>query len=197
MFSTRQPELWVRFYIRYEPGFTWDGLAFNKLLYFFSHDSSSQYEAITGIDDNRMTIGLQGGSDSESVPVASKVGGWDDWYKNGISSGKWYCIEVYLKMDNGNDNGIGRIWLDGILIAENKNVGWSNLDHSGYKKFCFHPNNAYPDNNRVMYVDYDEMVVYRQTPPNRDNSGNPMIGPIGTKNITIPAIRALLLKSFD
>ncbi len=105
------------------------------------------------------------------------------------SDGLFHCFEIHLKMDSNGTDGIGRLWIDGVLRASNAGVNWSNGNataRAGWKKFFFHENQNNPGNGRPMYVDYDDMVIYNTTPPNRDAQGNPFIGPIGW-NGTAPA----------
>lgn len=181
VFSSSQTELWVRYYVRYELGFAWDTLGFDKHLYFFTDGSSLfQYWGWYGNGKYAATAQVV----AVPFPVQTAEGqGWDNVMSGVTSDGAFHCIEVYCKMDTDQTDGVGRVWINGILKAENTSVDYSNGDADaklGWTFFQFNANCYDPDNGDVAYVDYDDIVVYNTTPPNTDASGNPYIGPIST-----------------
>jgi len=177
-FPSPQKEFWVRWYERWENGARWsDGYpGYTKSLYLRTGGWASSYAGFYG---NGYRIYNQG---SVGVYPSSSSGGWSTVYPGGVSDGSWHSYEVHMKMDTNSSDGIGRIWVDGKLVSNVTNVNWSNGDSAsknGVTWFDFQNNQASLANGRVIYVDTDDMVVYTSTPPNRDASGNPYIGPIG------------------
>ena len=177
-FSSPQKEFWVRWYERWENGARWsDGNpAYTKSMYIRTNGPSGPYAGFYGSGYRMYNQGSTG------VYPSSNTGGWSSVYPGGVSDGSWHVYEIYLKMDTNGSDGIGRIWVDGKLVSNVPNVNWSggnSLTRAGFTWFDFQNNQASPSNGKVIYVDTDDMVVYTSTPPNRDASGNPYIGPIG------------------
>lgn len=78
---------------------------------------------------------------------------------------------------------IGRLWLNGELIASNTAVNWSggnSTARQGWTRFLIGSNQKSPSNGRPMYVDFDDFYVTNTRPSNRDAHGNYFIGPIGS-----------------
>ena len=177
-FPGYQKEVWVRWYERYQAGFKWSSLVYSKELYFNSGTPS--VSAIVAFHGGGYTVGAQGTPDAYQVDSNY---GWNSIMGGSVSDGKFHCYEVHLKMDTNGTDGIGRIWIDGVLRAENTHVNWSNnlsASKSGWREFEIKSNQSSPVNGQVVYVDFDDIVVYNTTPPNRDASGKAFIGPLGS-----------------
>lgn len=191
-FPTPQKEFWIRFYHRYESGFAWlrDGAA-GKEPYFWAvgSDGNRQWSGSTYMGDayaNSLSMYNQGGGGGPPYPY-STTGGFVTKYPTGTSDGSWHCTEVYLKMDTGIANGVGRIWVDGVLHAEATNVNWSTAASrpeqtayalAGWSFIEILSNKKDPKLTRIYYEDLDDIAIYNSTPPGRDMAGNPWIGPI-------------------
>lgn len=107
--------------------------------------------------------------------------------------GKFHEYEVHIKMDTDSKNGIGQLWVDWVLVAENYNVDWSGGSESArawWKYFDFENNQRYTDQmngpigDKLAYIDYDDMTIYNTVPPNKDSNWNPFIGPINNQKIS-------------
>lgn len=179
-FPSAQDEVWVRWYERYQSGFQWGASTDVKSLYFKATGSNPYVGYQYG--NYRMYWG-----GSLGPWPAGAAGGWDDVYGT-ASDGTWHCFEVYMKMDTNGANGIGRLWVDGVLVAEETTIDFGTI--SGWDYFNFLSNQKYPDNGEAMYVDFDDMVVYNTTPPNTDDDGNAYIGPLGETSST-PSITGI------
>ena len=180
-FPLPQKELWVRWYERYELGFEWNNSIDIKSLYFKATDSNP-YVGYQG-GDYRFYWGGNGAGTID-YPRGSG-GGWDDVYPSGIADGTWHCFEIYMKMDTNGVDGVGRIWVDGVLVANKLDVNWSDNNskpHPGWENFEFLSNQKDPGLSRPYYVDYDDMVIYNSPPQNLDSNNNPFIGPVGWVN---------------
>jgi hypothetical protein len=194
-FSSKQPELWIRFYKRYQEGFKWDYLNYDKMW--------------------RLDTGVGGGNGantmmhmrSDRFGIYSELAGTSDAYNynhnwittftdNGVHShGRFICLEMHIKMESGpgKQDGIAQVWIDGQIIVDRKDIqyianplpeGDVNDALQGWRRMwgC---NQAVPGNlsgpigSTCAYVDFDDFVIYNQTPPSADSEGNPFIGPIG------------------
>lgn len=181
-FSTQQPELWLRWYMRYESGFTWASypVHYDKWLYMRCGTddtiANSQMEIIVG-ESWGVKAYIQGNSDGHQIPGPTT---WVDVFGQ-PSDGLWHMIEVYIKLDTDSTDGIYRMWVDGQVITEKTDVDYSNgnaVVRAGVKWFDFTSNQNSPANGKAMYVDYDDMAIYNTDPGNRDDNGNPWIGPL-------------------
>lgn len=163
-FSTRQTELWMRWYMRYEKGYQIQSL---------SGDTFAQKQLYFGLTENhilymmgsRWKVLING-----SNYIADAPGGFGAHFGgNTVSShGEWVCIEYHFKLDNpkGSSNGIVELWVNNVPIFSHKNVnlGISNLN--GYDNVGW-PENAQgsvgvPNGSggfRDGYQDLDDKVI--------------------------------------
>lgn len=201
-FPIKLTEVWIRFYERYESGFTWSNLVYDKQLYL--HTDSPEYQAVIvePYGWNNWQAAVQGVSGSNaSSQIEANGFGWQSVMGGNLADGLFHSYEVHLKMDTTGiagttgqpvptADGIGQLWIDGVLRANNLAVNFSNgnvIAKTGWSYFTFDSNQSSPANSKESYVDYDDMVVYSTTPPNLDTNGNPFIGPIGFGDATAPA----------
>lgn len=185
-FTSPQKELWIRWYMRYQNGFKWSSLSYDKMLYI--NTGSSGVSVIPEWYQDKYVVISQGSPNYYQVQSTSS-GGWKSIMGSDISDGKWHAFEIYIKMDTNQTNGIGRLWIDGVLHASNESVNWSGGNataQQGWVNYQFHSNQATPGNGQAMAVDYDDMAVYNSTPPNVDAFGNPFIGLLGDAAIVPP-----------
>jgi hypothetical protein len=166
--------------MRYETGFSWvgGGPGYDKFLYI---DTGGSADVIPEFAGAGITAYAQGPGISDNYQINTGTWGWDDIMDGAASDGEWHCYEFYMKMDTNQRNGVGRIWVDGILRAENIAVNFSGgeaASQAGWTGTLIGSNQSTPDNGRDMAVDFDDMVIYSTTPPNVDAAGNPFIGPI-------------------
>ena len=201
-FSTPQKEIWVRWYEKYESGFSWNvNQEETKELYF--HDGTATSDPYVGFAYGAFeTYTGVNGAPTSAFP-RSETSGWDDIYPTGTADGTWHCFETYMKMDTNGTDGVGRLWVDGVLVASKTDVNWSansGKPHAGWANFDFLENQKDPGLARAYYVHVDDIVVYNSTPPGRDAQNNPMIGPIADEEpeVSIPAKGSVLFtESFE
>ena len=178
-FKAPQKELWIRWYMRYEKGFKWSTLSYDKWLYINtgaqSKDVIPEFHGSNGI-----SLIAQGTPDYYQVSTNNR--GWQSIYGS-QSDGSWFCVELHIKMDTNGKDGIGRLWLNGELIASNTAVNWSGGNttaRQGWIRFIIGSNQKSPSNGRPMYLDFDDFYITNTRPSNRDAHGNYFIGPIGS-----------------
>ncbi|HJX18604.1 MAG TPA: hypothetical protein VJ437_10455 [Acidiferrobacterales bacterium] len=175
--TTLEPEIWIRWYIRYEHGFTWNSLVTQKLLYINSAGPNAVVVHFAWSDELQISSRDYGGY------YASGPGnGWNtimaaggtDARGNKMSDGKWHLYEIHLKTDTNGTDGIAEMWVDGIrrVAVTNANFGARGFNYVGIGE-----NAIDPLNGRCMAVDYDDIAI-RTTGP---------IGPVGPADTIAPA----------
>lgn len=95
-----QPELWIRWYHRYELGFKWNlDMNYTKELYIRSTQSGLNPDghnaAIAGYGYGTYRVANQGNGSSSHYSNR----GWNDDYPGGVSDGSWQCYEIYLSFN--------------------------------------------------------------------------------------------------
>lgn len=165
-FSSVQPEIYIRWYQRYQKGFKLSGVREQKWLY--SREPVQRPYLGWYNDDEVRAV------DSRTTTVGPGSGGWKTFVGKGdmVSDGDWHWIEVHLKMDTNGSNGVVRIWMGhaghaGTLVLNANNVNWGT--GAGWQEFAIPENLGFADNTQDMYHDIDDIAV-RTTGP---------IGPIG------------------
>ncbi|MBD1399343.1 hypothetical protein [Pelovirga terrestris] len=194
IFPSPQTELWIRWYIRYQEGYRWEALNYEKNLYIYTAD---RYPAvITGALNDTWYIassGLPQIGQSQNV-MSNKT--WADVMGGPYSHGQFLAIEVYLKMNSalGVADGVARKWINGELVLDRNDLQHSGTNAnalSGWMNFGFNENQSEVGNQRGpiginrAYIDYDDMVVYNLTPPNLDAHGYPFIGPMSWGSVPV------------
>lgn len=149
-FMTPQPEVWVRWYMRYPLGFTWSTLAYEKLLYF---DAAGGNTAIPEF--------YYGGFDIYSPAGGrySQAGwGWTEIMGGATGDGLWHYYEVHLKMDTDGTDGIGQIYVDGVLRLDRSTIDFG-TQAAGWTRFQLTSNQDSPDNGQCEPVDVDDVAI--------------------------------------
>lgn len=163
-FTHQQPELWIRWYARYQSGLDATNLYYNKLLYIRTGPTdatSGATQVIPGFyGPGRLLIGAQGTGSVQNHAV-TQVGALEKIFPGGISDGQWHCIEIHIKMDTtatGKDqlaDGIAQLWIDGInyidVSDENFSAG-DPLSKLGWGWFDFPNNYSYGTKIAATYV---------------------------------------------
>ncbi len=165
-FNSPQSELWIRWYMRYEPGFQWSTLGYDKILYL--DGTVPEF-----YDWDRVNVNVGG------VNHASETGGWDTVMRNGMpdpatghrtSDGQFHCYEIHLK--NSGSNGAAEFWVDGVKYLSESNVNYG----TDFTHVIIGSNQSSPGNSGCSYVDFDDVAI--------SNTG--YIGPLSR---TKPAIK--------
>lgn len=157
-FDKGYPEIWFRFYVRFQSGLTWAApLGFLKIAYV--NVATSYYDECDwprGWDDSG--ICLNGRDHLGGVGT-----GWDTIMANGAivnghhtSDGQWHCFEYHLKVDTNGSNGIWQLWIDGVL-----KVNETNMDYGGsnFTRILFGSNHTAMANGGDRYIDYDDIAI--------------------------------------
>ena len=167
--SPNLSEFWLRYTVRYESGFAWSFLNYDKHLYMYCANSRTIITGFTG-DSMYVHLSAEGGEGNLSGSF-----GFADVMGQATGDGLFHTYEVHVKADTNSSNGVVQLWSDGILKID---VDDADTGTSPLARIDFHEN-QYSPSGGPYYVDYDDMVIYDTTPPNVDAASNPMIGPIG------------------
>lgn len=159
-FASPQPELWVRWYERFELGFAWQFLTTDKLLYFDPGTAMAVVPHFQGMDKVNIWTMAEGNHPSVNGY------GWQSIMGSDTGDGQWHFFEVHLKMDTNGSDGIAEMWVGGVKALSYTNVNFGT--QPGWTSFLIGSNQRDPLNNRCMAVDYDDVAV--------NNTG--YIGPI-------------------
>ncbi|MCJ7816956.1 MAG: hypothetical protein MUP55_03815 [Candidatus Aenigmarchaeota archaeon] len=183
-FPSSVDEFWLRWYMRYETGFNWQSISYQKVWYInIGHPNCVCWEPI-GWNGTRLALLYNGAN----TPYGGA--GWDTWYAGGAigpsghrtSDGGWHYFEIHLKKEVAGGDGVYDYWFDGVLADHRTNVVFNSGGASvgvGWDHMVI-DNNRYPSNGRDMYNDFDDLAVSTTGP----------IGPISTGPDTTPPTRS-------
>ncbi|CAB1072282.1 hypothetical protein D1AOALGA4SA_1509 [Olavius algarvensis Delta 1 endosymbiont] len=183
-FDQQQPEIWLRWYQRYQPGFQWSGGGgpkYDKTFYIWitpDTKGNSTLKLLPQFFNNGYRIGILNGGANDQLE--NNAINWTDTFGT-TSDGLFHMFEVYIKLDTDGTDGIGRVWIDGTRVLNKTDVDYSGgnaASRAGIKFFDFQENQSSPNNGRAMYIDYDDIEVWITTPPATDSFGDPWIGPL-------------------
>jgi len=160
-FNSLQPELWVRWYMRYEKGFKWSPLIYDKWLYFNPGEARAVVPEWHGENTN-IWVNTSGNHRS------SAANGWFAVMNGPTSDGRWHYYEIHLKMDTNGKNGVAEMWIDGNIKLSYGNVNFGTA--GGWTYIVIGENQRSPNNGRCMFVDFDDIKI--------SNQG--YIGPLGS-----------------
>ncbi|MEK7657932.1 MAG: fibronectin type III domain-containing protein [Patescibacteria group bacterium] len=162
-FNSSYSELWIRWYMRYETGYTWNPLNHDKIL-------------IVNVNQPGYVVVMFSWADEVAVEVngnryGSGVGnGWNTVMANGgtdsngnkTSDGQWHLYELHLIKDTNGSNGVAEWWIDGVKRLSRNDVPYGTF--SGWGGILIASNQNSPSNGRSVYIDYDDMVISTSGP---------------------------------
>jgi len=183
-FDRGQKELWIRFYIKYEKGFKFENdLASNKILYLYNDqgDVLGDSQVIPKWQYQDTFLFAQQGVGEAKNRIDNR--GWATTMGGATSDGKWHYIEIHIKGDTNNANGIGELWIDDLPMMGLYNINYDFADGDKWWRMTvgsnFHnvengPWNVFYDDIAIATPKYDGFVT--------DSEGNIRIGPIGNNS---------------
>lgn len=158
-----QPELWMRWYMRYQAGFQWNPLLYDKILYF---DVNAKNEAplfkntdviVEWYGATQSRIHVQSVAGGQSLYSASGVGDWPSTMGGAGGDGLWHSYEVHLKMDTNGSNGVGEMWIDGTQVLSYNTVNFGT--YNGWTYVLIGSNQRNPNNGSCFAVDFDDIKI--------------------------------------
>lgn len=180
-FNTPQREIWCRFYLRYQNGFSWSGSApyYHKIIYLYTAaGANGGFEwGHTGGSGRVNAWSNYTSSNPDLYWPHSSGDVWRELYPSGRADGTWHCYEFHAKMDTNGSNGVAELWIDGVKRFSSFSMNWSGGDSSvrqGWQTMGLSVNQDTPANSGGIgspaYVDFDDFVI--------NNTG--YIGPLGS-----------------
>ncbi len=164
-----QTELWIRYYIRFQSGFAWNGSIINMKTIYNTGSGTFYFgiffDKVGGHVQNDSDHGQGQGNHLSSVT-------WAQWQGGSTGDGLFHCLELHVKINplGAVADGVFEFWLDGAALYSNSSVKFSTTDSNVFNGFKVGENSNDPQNGGVdAYVDFDDIVI--------SNSG--YIGPLG------------------
>ncbi len=173
-FNKPQSEVWVRWYMRFQPGFQWSSYEGFKVLYFFqTGQASGPFYFMTAYGDDKLAMYAQTG-DQQHYECTNC--GWKTIYPTGMADGTWHAYEIHAKIESaGQSNGVFEAWLDGTKVIDARTVNYGMANKNSLFSFIdIGENTKYPNNGSCAYADFDDVAV--------SNTG--YIGPLGAAATT-------------
>ncbi len=178
---TKGQEIWVSVRLKFPADFEFNQNGRNKFLRLRAFHDVDGSPVSEGYND----LYINGPSGLGEQPFHYIFEGAQQWYFAGepndfFKLGYWNTIEFYLKLDNvkGSEGGesMVRVWIDGRLIGETNDRNILVYADSYISSLYFF---TYWDNEGT-HMDQkfwaDDLTITTETPADRDQYGNPMIG---------------------
>ena len=200
----REPELWIRWYQRYELDFAWEiGTSmvpggtpnYDKFIRMRSRigDANSALTFIPGEEGSYVQMWRNIDNSGPNIRTYDTTRTWPSIFGGGPSGanygdGLFHQLQYYFKMNSaaGVADGILRIWIDGVLELDQPNLdltqdgGPSQIAEAleGIQHIMIMDNQARPYNLGPAHIDVADMAISKVTPTGVDAGGNPMIPPV-------------------
>src|SRR5688572_8689538 len=158
-FSSSKTELYIRWYMRYQLGYTWSGgqPGYDKVWYLSTTDGGgSTIPEPAGNNQWNFHADASGGN---YLPVGS---GWAASQGGSTGDGLFHCYEIHMKMNtSGQNNGVGQYWIDGVSKGILTNINYGGTAWTGT---LIGSNQNAPANGGNRAVDFDDIAI-RTTGP--------------------------------
>ncbi len=163
----RTPELWLRAYVRYQPGFQWNTItdSINHKMFY------PEIVNVPGRGNLWFAFGMVDGhfGMQSYAPNPQSTLRWESIFAAGgsQSDGSWHCLEWHMKMDTNGSDGIAEGWVDGVLQFRRTNIDYGT--HAGWASVHLAENHRTPANGALMWFDLDDVAI----------SATGYLGPLG------------------
>lgn len=147
-FNTNQTSFWVRWYMRWELGFSSNWNVFKVLYIYPESGGGSVFHA--GYPGGVGGINFYSTKDHYSC---SNCGFGSAFYTGGISDGSWQCFEIHIDIPNNTFQS----WLNGAKIVDRSDVDFGDI--TSINHFRIGENCKDVSNGQSMYVDFDDIAI--------------------------------------
>jgi hypothetical protein len=189
-FSTRPTELWMRYYARWEPGFSASGI-YQKMLYLYTTTGVQALLNPVGPSNCLFTAQGDGECWSTSGPGYCQPSEWKSTCGSNVMGfnpstllhdGSWQLFEYHFKTNTSGDNGIFEFWINDVLVFSKANI---NYGGGGIDRILFPSNNSTLRNGRCMYYDQDDFAF------STTGRIGPYVGAVNTSAPRPPTIQSV------
>ena len=157
------PEMWIRYYIRFQSGFRWGRSINMKTIYCNYGEPGTFYFGLhDGVIGGHVEVDHTAGTGNHHSKTT-----WAQWQGSSTGSGSFHALEVHAKMNStgSSSDGVLEFWLDGTLLYSSSTVHFSNATGARFSRCKVGENHYDPQNGGAdVYVDFDDIVV-RATGP--------------------------------
>lgn len=143
--TTPQPELWFRYYTRWQQGYFMSGQQSQKMVYGVG---SGPYIDTNGGDGIRVVL-------NGHVIAMSTAGVWNTMMGGSKSDGKWHEFQFHLKAAGAN--GDGDVWVDGRHVLSFTGFDWGSI--KGWQCIIYPENVESNATGKTMYQDIDDLAI--------------------------------------
>jgi len=158
-FNTPTKELWVRWYMKYQQGFKWNPLHYDKYLYFYMVESDGSSSSQVIVEPDNMDSYRIYAQVADHSYRSENGTGWTHTMGGTTGDGQWHYYEVHLKAENGGDNGVVEFYVDGTKIIDRTDANFATGTQLGWGHITIGSNQDNPDNGGTMYSMYDDISI--------------------------------------
>lgn len=154
----QETNLWIRWYIRYQPGFTFGGGSpdGHKIIYF--------QKAPSGVDSMYLEFAHGNLRLTNGADIINSIGGFglnNFWNLSGTSStadGSWHCAELHYKVESsvGARNAEAQLWIDDVLRLNGSGFATGS---AGIPAFTLPSNNHESGTGGAIWLDIDDLAI--------------------------------------
>lgn len=181
--TTGNKEVWVRWYTRWQPGFSYgtDGNNGHKAVY-FNNDPYFNW----GGNFLRITDGV-------FIRIVGGFGLWDIWNSSGKSftaDGSWVCSEIHYKVETspGAGNGVAEWWINNVKRMGFNDINYGAPANGGFNFFGLPANGNGNTSGSYMWQDFDDVAISttgRIGCPYSTSSGASSAAPLPPANLKV------------
>jgi hypothetical protein len=153
------PEIWFRYYIRFQAGFAWaSGVINMKTIYCNRGEPGTFYFGLhDGVIGGHVEVDRTGGGNKHSKVT------WAQWQSDATGDGKFHALEVHARMNTTgtSSDGVLEYWLNGTRIYSNSAIHFASTTGATFTNCAVGENHYNPSNRADAYVDFDDLAVSR------------------------------------
>lgn len=140
-------EIYIRWYMRYELGYAWSPLSYDKTLFLNGNTipeikSSDDWNFFNGSNHTVANAGF-----------AAMNGG-------STGDGQYHCYEIHMKRNGGSNDDLGEVWLDGVYKGSVTGFDFT----QDFNQLIMNENQCCPANGAIVSLDYDDIAVQTTGP---------------------------------
>lgn len=144
---TAVPEIYIRWYMRYQSGYAWSPLSYDKTFYMNGNtipeiQSSDNWNFFNGSNHTIANAGF-----------ATMNGG-------STGDGQFHCFEIHMKRNGGANDDLGEVWIDGDYKGSVTGFDYT----ADFNQLIMGENQCCPANGGLAYLDYDDYAVQTTGP---------------------------------